>query len=96
MVSYGATRKKVISLPPSQDPDLVVLKRALLHAMLQDNSVEDLGGNSTTSCEDIVMFRYDNDFCEEVEVTIDLVIEHGDKNLIAKLREISSNRNRMY
>jgi hypothetical protein len=60
-VSYGEgnRRNKGVQLPlisTQSYSDIEYLRKNLLHQMLKDKSIEDLGGDSNTQVEDILIY----------------------------------------
>lgn len=81
------TRKKCVILPPYCEgtSDLVELRRKLFTEMLLDQSIIQLGGTSKTKIDNVVIYRYDETFEEEIELNSNDVLVHGDKNLVVKI-----------
>ncbi len=78
-VTFGENppRVKVIALPiASARSDLENFREALLAELLFDGSIKILGGSSKTSVDDILVYHFDIDFEELVEVTKLFEIPH--------------------
>lgn len=86
--SFAASvRKKCISLGYSLEvPDVVELRNLLHREMLLDESIKDLCGTKYTPVSDLLIFQYDFDFNEEIEMWSDIRLQHKEKNLVARLR----------
>ncbi len=87
-------RKKVVCLPiEGTESDLLSLKFQLHKEMLLDNSILDLGGTLLTPISDIIIYIFDTDFEEEMEMSSTTKLQNLQKNLIVRLRgEIKNDR----
>lgn len=80
-------RKKCIDLGNNLDvPDVVTLRNLLYQEMFLDDSIKDLGGTRNTPVSDILIFQYNLDFDEEIEMGSSVRLLHKEKNLIVRLR----------
>lgn len=79
-VSYNANpiRNKVFEISPLPDySDVIVWKRKFLEIVGKDGLLKSAGGDYNTTEEDVVFYRYDNDFKENFEVENE--IENGEE-----------------
>lgn len=58
--------------------------------MLKDKSIEDLGGDSNTQVEDILIYYHDFEFGSDVEYEPDVILKNKENNIIAKLKKNST------
>jgi hypothetical protein len=90
-VSYGKenSRNKGVQLPDISSTqscsDLECLRQNLLNQLLKDKSIEDLGGDSNTEKEEILIYYHDLELGSDVEYEPDVILKNREKNLSAKL-----------
>jgi hypothetical protein len=92
LVSYNQEKNKIIRLPSFTQSysDMQVLKRFLLDLLVNDNTIEDLGGDTYTVIVDLSFYYHDDDFDSDVEHWPDFVLRYKDKKLILKLDKKST------
>lgn len=72
-------RNKGVQLPlisTQSYSDMEYLRKNLLHQMLKDKSIEDLGGDSNTQVEDILIYYHDFEFGSDVEYEPDVILKN--------------------
>lgn len=73
----NGTRFKVVTLPKtSEHSDLKNLKEQLLAEMVFDDSIVAIGGSKGSCAGDLVLFYFDEEFAEDVEVPRDMPLTH--------------------
>ena len=80
---------KKVSIP-SHNPklfDVDILKQMLLKEMLEDDTIKLLGGNESTTVNDISILKYDEEIEEVVDVLRSEVFCRIEKNVLVKLRK---------
>ena len=80
---------KKVSIP-SHNPklfDVDILKQMLLKEMLEDDTIKLLGGNESTTVNDISILKYDEEIEEGVDVLRSEVFCRIEKNVLVRLRK---------
>ena len=62
-----------------------MLKKKILDEMILDDSIKDVGGGKSTTISDLLIYRYNVMFEEDVEVSATEIFIHGEKALNLKL-----------
>ena len=91
LVSFGPRRKEIVLEPHSEGgkiSDLEQLKIVLLRELFLDDSIKDLGGGSHAVSSDLLIYRFNPVFDEEVELSSTEILSHGEKGLNVKLRNL--------
>ena len=72
--------KKCINWPADRGSHLLTLKAELHKNILVDSSIVDLGGTMLTPISDVLIYIFDPDFEEEIELSATSKLLNGQKN----------------